>query len=126
MPCFQASHIFLFKLDCARSLGVTSKETILDSFMTASSSHSSLCAPYNGRLNKQPYNNANAQTVSYGAWCAGANNNRQWLMVNFNAVKRVTAVATQGRYDYDQWVKQYKLQHSMDGNTWNTYPQVWR
>lgn len=47
-------------------------------------------------------------------------------MVNFNAANRVTAVATQGRYDYDQWVKQYKLQHSMDGNTWNTYPQVWR
>ena len=50
-----------------------------------------------------------------GAWCAKRNNRQQWLQVNFRGAKKVVAVATQGRHDYNQWVTLYYLSFSVDG-----------
>ena len=52
------------------------------------------------------------------AWCAGTSDINQWLQVNFIEPRLVTAVETQGRGDYDQWVTRYVVKHSVDGINW--------
>lgn len=56
-----------------------------------------------------------------GAWSALRNNRYQWLGVRFDNVVKVTMFATQGRQDYRQWVKTYKLEYSLDGYEYKTY-----
>ncbi|XP_078346349.1 uncharacterized protein LOC144631708 isoform X1 [Oculina patagonica] len=50
-----------------------------------------------------------------GAWSAKLNNKGQWIEVDLGETTKVTMVATQGRYDYDQWVKSYKVAYSKYG-----------
>ena len=50
-----------------------------------------------------------------GAWVAKVSNKGQWLEVDLGETTKVTMVATQGRYDYDQWVKTYKVAYSIYG-----------
>ena len=50
-----------------------------------------------------------------GAWSSKLNNKGQWLEVDIGETAKVTMVATQGRYDYDQWVKSYKVAYSKFG-----------
>ena len=56
-----------------------------------------------------------------GAWAAAVNDLHQWFQVDFGIVTTVTYVATQGRYDYGQWVTQYKLQYSNEGNSFQVF-----
>ena len=78
--------------------------------MTASSTFKKNHGPSNGRLNHAA---ADGKT---GAWSAGANDTNQWLQVDFGRNARITKLATQGRQDYDQWVKTFTLSYSVDGN----------
>lgn len=50
-----------------------------------------------------------------GAWCAKRNTKYQWFQVYFPKPKTVTACATQGRQDANQWVKSYYVTYSVDG-----------
>ena len=51
-----------------------------------------------------------------GSWSAKVNNVSQWLQVDLgNPHTKVTALATQGRNNYPQWVTKYKVQYSGDG-----------
>ena len=50
-----------------------------------------------------------------GAWSSRHNNKGQWLEVDLGETAKVTMVATQGRYDADQWVKSYKVAYSKYG-----------
>ncbi len=52
------------------------------------------------------------------AWVAGVLDVNQWLEVVLPATKRVTSVAIQGRYGFDQWVTQFSLEYSLDGLNW--------
>ena len=36
---------------------------------------------------------------------------------------KITAIQTQGRNGYDQWVRQYKVSYSLDGKEWSMYKQ---
>jgi len=55
------------------------------------------------------------------AWCTGFNDHNQWIQVSFNfKLQKVVRIATQGRHDYDQWVKQYKIKY-FDGFGWIDY-----
>lgn len=56
-----------------------------------------------------------------GAWSARHNNVFQWLQVDFTSPVKITAIATQGRSDYNQWVKSYRLQYSLDGGHFYDY-----
>ncbi len=58
-----------------------------------------------------------------GGWSALRNDLNQWLQVDFGSYTRVTRVATQGSYTYDQWVTKYRLQYSNDGMTFQGYKQ---
>lgn len=45
------------------------------------------------------------------------------LQVDFEALTRVTGIATQGRYDAEQWVKTYRLTYSRDGSSYKYYTE---
>ena len=86
--------------------------------MTASSQYGESSPPAYGRL--------------YGdrgdGWCAEEPNSPDdWLQVDLGKQVNVCAVATQGDRSSDgnggvhEWVTDFKLSYSSDGNTWTTY-----
>jgi hypothetical protein len=86
---------------------------IPDHQITASSNSSLKSVAYRGRLGtrKDKYGD--------GAWSSVANNKYdEWLQIDLGVVSMVTKVATQGRQDADQWVKQYYIKYSIDGIHW--------
>ena len=100
---------------CMESLGMQNLQ-IPDSAITASSSYNAVSfAPNIGRLHF-----LSAGSGKYGSWAAGANNEFQWIQVDFGSWTKVSAVATQGRQDADQWVKTYRLSFSYDEVFWET------
>ncbi|CAH3022885.1 unnamed protein product [Porites evermanni] len=64
--------------------------------------------PWRARLNQLNRGGA-------GAWSTRYNNVAQWLHIDLGEVSKVVAVATQGRYDANQWVKKYKISYSVYG-----------
>ena len=56
-----------------------------------------------------------------GGWSALSNDVNQWIQVDFGSYTRVTGVATQGRYNDDQWVTKYMVQYGDDGMAFRTY-----
>ena len=64
-------------------------------------------------------NNAHGQSElgSTSAWVPQTNNAGEWMQIDLGNVTAVAQIVTQGRKDYDQWVKSYKVQHSVDGLT---------
>jgi hypothetical protein len=61
---------------------------------------------------------AREENPSEGAWCAGVNAVGEFLQVDLGRDYTVTAVATQGRAGFDQWVTSFSLLFSRDGLTW--------
>ena len=95
--------------ECHDALGVESG-AISDRQMSASSQWKENLAASQGRLNVE------AVSGKGGSWSAKDNNVHQWLQVDLgNPHTKVTALATQGRNNYPQWVTNYKVQYSGDG-----------
>ena len=92
--------------------------------MTASSQYDSKHSPLGGRLNYQAKLNSQGAITHIGGWAVLINDVNQWLQIKLSQIFQVTGVATQGRADYAQWVKSYKLQYSTDGSAWTYYPNV--
>ncbi|KAK3730966.1 hypothetical protein QZH41_019577 [Actinostola sp. cb2023] len=95
-------------------LGMQSK-AIPDARITASSMWDGNHAPAQGRLNYKP------PRGKAGSWSSRHNRVGQWIQVDLKRVTKVAGIATQGRSNANQWVKQYKLQYSSDGKTFNNY-----
>ena len=79
---------------------------ILDSQITASSEYSSNYAAHQGRLHFKVGGRKS------GGWLSSSTNSYQWFdidLVHPNTI--VTALATQGRNDANQWVKKYRMQY---------------
>ncbi|XP_078358122.1 uncharacterized protein LOC144642894 isoform X1 [Oculina patagonica] len=86
--------------------------------MTASSQYSKNHGPENARLNFV------AARGRKGAWSAETNDYDPYLQVDFWRNVNITKFQTQGRQDYDQWVKKYKLSYSVDGSSaFKTYQE---
>lgn len=83
--------------------------------MSASSQYNIHSTSINGRLHFQKNGH------KLGSWIALRNNVYQWIGVDFNKVIKVTMFSTQGRQDYRQWVKSYKLEYSLDGYEYEIY-----
>ncbi|XP_078586385.1 uncharacterized protein LOC144868269 [Branchiostoma floridae x Branchiostoma japonicum] len=94
---------------------------IPDDHITASTTHPD-CATSKARLHSQE-DSRTSQGVWAGSWCAGQNNNQQWLQVDVGVETTVAGVITQGRSSntFPQRVTSYKLRFSRDGSTWSTY-----
>ena len=57
-----------------------------------------------------------------GAWSAKKNDENQWLQIDLGGLyATVTAVATQGRHDEDEWVTEYMLQYSNETSNFQHY-----
>lgn len=80
-----------------------------DANITASSQYDANYAAHRARLNATYDPN----------WSAETNNTSQWIKVNCSEVIQIGAIATQGRYGYDQWVTSYKISYSNDDINWN-------
>jgi len=52
-------------------------------------------------------------------WCARDLDVMQFLHVGFEIPHLIVRVATQGRADADQWISEYYLKWSLDGEEWN-------
>ena len=76
--------------------------------MTASSQWDVHHGAHRGRLNLR-------NVGGRGAWAARHNNAFQWFQMRLLESTRITAVATQGRYETNQWVKSYELAYSHNG-----------
>ena len=84
--------------------------------ITASSEYDLNHAAIQGRLNFKK------SLIKRGAWSARNNDKNQWLQIDLRApYTKVTAVASQGRNQVNQWVTKYKLQYSNDGVTFRYY-----
>ncbi|XP_068739041.1 uncharacterized protein, partial [Montipora capricornis] len=87
-----------------------------DSAITGSTSaNANSFTPYVGRLHF-----LSAGSGKQGRWAAGSNDANQWFQVDFGSGTKLSAVATQGRQDSDQWVKSYSLSYSYDGVFYTT------
>ncbi|KAI8514606.1 hypothetical protein Bbelb_071970 [Branchiostoma belcheri] len=89
---------------------------IPDDSITASKTTNTQSLPYFGRLNV---------VRGYGRWAPDSSNIGQWLQVDLGVIKRVTGTITQGSTwsVRPQWVTLYKLEYSIDGTFWTTYPE---
>ena len=97
---------------CQDQLGMEDGR-ITDSQITASSEHHSGNLDYiYARLN-QP-----AQSGIGGAWTAGTQDLNQWIQVEFESSKWMNGIIIQGRSNTNQWVTEYKVQYSIDGENW--------
>ncbi|XP_015756081.1 PREDICTED: uncharacterized protein LOC107335265 [Acropora digitifera] len=101
---------------CNMPLGLADRR-IPNPLITASSYHSFYCGPWNARLHQRRVSRLG------GSWCARTNNQKQYLQVDFEALARLTSVATQGRHDADQWVKSYRITFSKDGSNYIYYKE---
>ena len=75
----------------------------------ASSSFWTGLPPQEGRLNCST------------AWSANENDKNQWIQVDLGKEKVVTAIATQGRKNADQWVGSYFVSYSLDREKFERY-----
>ena len=82
--------------------------------MKASSMWDARHGPWRARLNL-------LNRGGTGAWSSRYKNVFQWLQVNLGQVSKVVAVATQGRYDANQWVKKYEISYSLHGSKFKFY-----
>ena len=112
--CFLSTIFHPTARSCFLPLGMESGH-LPDSSLSASTSANANHIPQFGRLNKIP------ASGKAGAWCAKSNDGNQWLQISFGRPTTVTRVATQGRYDGDQWVTSYSLSYSVDGAHWVLY-----
>lgn len=92
---------------------------IPNSAVTASSSwRRSRHEPWQARLN----NVGNSQST--GSWSAASNQVGEWLQIDLGEERVVTKLATQGRpFEYNQWVKSYKVLFSSDETSWREYKE---
>ena len=91
------------------TLGVETGGRIPNSQITASSYWGATLSPQKGRL------------YGIGSWSARRNDQNQWIQVDLGGKEFVTAVATQGRNNYNQWVKTYSVSYSSSGKTFESY-----
>ncbi|XP_027059482.1 neurogenic locus Notch protein-like [Pocillopora damicornis] len=103
--------------DCGEALGMASY-AIPNGQVKASSEWDPNHAAIQGRLHYLP------PPGKQGGWSSKHNNVNQWLQIDLGALLKVTAVATQGRSNHDQWVTKYKLQYSNDGATFSYYMEA--
>lgn len=113
-----SKNVFFFsygQAECQGALGMESR-TIKNAQITASSQWDQNHAAIQGRLNFQ------TSGIKQGAWSARFNDKNQWLQIDLQAVyTKVTAVASQGRHQSNQWVTKYTLQFSNDGIFFQNY-----
>lgn len=102
---------------CSEALGMENYK-IPDSSIQASSRLDQRTKASNGRLHNFPTVDSDA------AWSAGVANTHQWFQVDFGNLTAVSVIATQGRQNVDQWIKEYRVSYSYDGLLYGAYRET--
>ena len=84
---------------------------------TSSSMYNHYYGPWSARLQAQN------RGSTRGGWVARYRNTRQWLQVDLGTVSLVKRIATQARYDANQWVTSYTVSYSNNGVRFFPYKQ---
>ena len=95
--------------DCRRPLGMED-HIIANDQITASSEWSPGLGATNARLNQHGHMSR--------AWSVGEGDTNPWIQVNLMIPTWVAGVKIQGRQDHPQWVTQYKVDYSSNGQNW--------
>ncbi|XP_006816028.1 contactin-associated protein-like 4 [Saccoglossus kowalevskii] len=98
---------------CSSPLGMESG-SLTNRQITSSSVFSIQRSPYYARLNRNE---------GGGGWTAEIADSEQYLTIDLKQQTEITAVATQGRYGSTEWVTQYRLQYSDNGDKWSDYTE---
>ncbi|KAK3727870.1 hypothetical protein QZH41_010595 [Actinostola sp. cb2023] len=106
------------KEDCLTAVGLEDRR-IPDNQLSASSHWNDHVAS-NARLNNK-FKTVDLKPV-WGGWCTDKKNKHQYLQIDLGHVRAVSGVATQG-YLGDNYVKNYKMNYSLDGQEWKGYTQ---
>ena len=94
---------------------MSNANTIPDDKMKASTYYYENESPFLGRLE---------ESRGDGAWCPSTRGDKtDYLQVDMGKVYFVCGVATQGQRIGDYWTNSYKLQFSLDGNTYDFYTE---
>ena len=88
---------------------------ITKSRLRASSMYNTYYGPYNARLQARNYGSTR------GGWIAKIRNTQQWIQVDLEKVATLKGVATQGRYDANQFVRSYLVTYSRNGRRFVPY-----
>ena len=100
--------LFIIADKCDVPLGIQDGR-ITQSMLKASSMYNRYYGPWSARLQARNHG------AIRGGWLARVNNNRQWLQIDLGAKSVVKRIATQGRYDANQWVTSYTVSYSNNG-----------
>ncbi|WAR09825.1 MFGM-like protein [Mya arenaria] len=100
---------------CDMPLGVTDRQIVSDSQLSASTSFNFSYEATNGRLMQQP------SGTNGGAWMPRFFDTQQFIQVDFGHPEKISGVLTQGRQDTDQWVESFLIETSLDGIHWYKY-----
>jgi len=107
---------------CAAPLGLGWDYKLPDSAFSASSEMTPGGGWVASASNARLYYEDNHDQKRIGGWCA-SNRNPQWLKVDLGQVKKITGIATQGRDVFYEHVKNYELEFSTDGVSWERYKE---
>ena len=100
---------YYFNVDrCDVPLGIRDGR-VTRAMFTASSMYNHYYGPWSARLQAQN------RGSTRGGWIAKYNNRNQWLQVDLGTTSRIKRIATQARYDANQWVKSYTVSYSNNG-----------
>jgi hypothetical protein len=111
MQLLMIQHLSEYASPCSThetALGVESGK-ISNAQITSSSIWSAALSTQQGRLNGPT------------SWSVRVNNINQWIQVDLGRKDVITAIATQGRHNFNQWVKSYYLSYSEDGESFEDY-----
>lgn len=90
---------------------------IRDDQITSSSQKNEKVRAAYGRLNFKAIANSDVM----GAWGSATSDLNQLLQVDFKRFAIITGVSTQGRQEYDNFVKSYTISFSDDGGNFHGY-----
>ncbi|XP_031558945.1 transmembrane protease serine 9-like [Actinia tenebrosa] len=65
-----------------------------------------------------------ARLNSTSAWVPARHDVSELLQIHFVRETNVSGIGIQGHPNMDRWVTKYKLDYSIDGITWSSYPEV--
>lgn len=109
-----ANKPFLYVDHCSMPLGMEDGR-ITKSRLRASSMYNTYYGPYNARLQARNYGSTR------GGWIAKIRNTQQWIQVDLEKVATLKGLATQGRYDANQFVRSYIVTYSRNGRRFVPY-----
>jgi len=75
---------------------------------------------YSSVYNNNPIGTGLARSMldSAASWSPSTSAGVHWMQIDLGANKTISGVVTQGRYDFGQWVKSYKVEYSTNGTNW--------